>query len=285
VLRSAVVQRVHALVLVTRVERIVGDRRNIATTGSLRVSEGTASSDASDTDNDADDNPDDGSSGENSGNSNDWNSAAISIARGAGTVPAEVEFALISSTVAAVHWDAEATTEGVANIISAQVIVRASDVGVNATESTVANIGSADALIVAEVGGNRSMGATRRNIAFINGARIIIVASRGNILPSADLRGSVADISGAGVTVVTFQVSRTFTSTNAKGAGRANTSSRLARICEASRVRLASNRGSKTRLLSLVASKLLAKIVGVVAVARSRLAANTTDVGRAAESR
>jgi hypothetical protein len=151
----------------------------------LRVSERTASSDASDTENDADDNTNYGSSGENSGNSNDRNSTAIRIARDASTVGAEEELALILTSVTAVHWDAETTTEGVANIVGAQVVVSASDVCVHATKNAIADIVGADALIIAEISRNRSVSATRSNIALINSASITIVASTSNILPPA----------------------------------------------------------------------------------------------------
>jgi hypothetical protein len=154
---------------------------------------------------------------------------------------------------------------------------------VYATKSAIADIISANALIVAEIGGNGGMCAARGDIALINSARVTIVAITGNILPFASLSGNVASISGAGVTIVTLSVRCALTGTNAQGLRAAESSSSLARISEASRVRLAGDRGGEAGSLCLVASVLLAEVVGVVAVARSRLAANTANVRGAAE--
>lgn len=148
------------MVLVTRVERIVGDGRNITSASSLRVSVGSTSTNASNAENDTNHNTNNGGSGEDGSDGDNGKSATIGIAASAGTVPAEEELALILSAVAAVHWDTEATTEGVANIVRAQIVVSASDVGVDTTKRPIADIVGAYALIIAEVSRNGSVGAS-----------------------------------------------------------------------------------------------------------------------------
>jgi hypothetical protein len=59
----------------------------------------------------------------------------------------------------------------------------------------------------------------------------------------------------------------------------------LASIVEAGNVRLAGDRGTNASTLHSVASVLLAEVIRVVTVARSRLAADTANVAWAAERR
>jgi hypothetical protein len=180
-----VVEGIHALTLITSVERIVGDRRNTSSTSGLRVSVCSTSTNTSDAENDANYNTNNRSSREDSGNSNNRNSAALDFSVRASTVLTEVKLALILSTIAAVHWETEATTEWVADIIRAQIVVSASNGRVDTAKSWVTGIICADTLIIAEISRHRSVRASRSNIALINGALIVVVASTSNVLPSA----------------------------------------------------------------------------------------------------
>jgi len=273
------------LVTRARIDRIVHNGSNVTSTSGLRIGVGTTRTDASNAEDDTNNNANDGSSGEdNTSNDGNGRAATVSLTEIAGSVDTIVKLALVFTSISAVYGDVETTTEGVANVVSAEVVVHASLIGVDAAENSVASIDGADALIIAILGLiHTGINAAEAHIALVESAEIVIIAVGSIALPLAKLGQRVANITRALVAIAALSIRSALGLTSAERGGAADTSGGLAGISEASSIGLARNWSLDASTLRIRALILLALVVSVDAVLRSRLATNTADVVGAAE--